>query len=114
MKVIKNPLKTNWSELTKRPEIERNQLNQIVSDIMSNVKENGDQAIFKYTDQFDKAKLSSLLVTVQEMESAKSIVSKELKDAIAVAKINIEIFHKSQKNKENHIIRIRTIENQTE
>ena len=103
MKVIKNPLKTNWSELTKRPEIERNQLNQIVSDIMSNVKENGDQAIFKYTDQFDKAKLSSLLVTVQEMESAKSIVSKALKDAIAVAKRNIEIFHKSQKSKESII-----------
>lgn len=98
MKVIKNPLKTNWSELTKRPEIERNQLNQIVSDIMSNVKENGDQAIFEYTDQFDKAKLSSLLVTDQEMESAKSIVSKELKDAIAVAKRNIEIFHNSQKS----------------
>ena len=98
MKVIKNPLKTNWSELTKRPEIERNQLNQIVSDIMSNVKENGDQAIFEYTAQFDKAKLSSLLVTDQEMESAKSIVSKELKDAIAVAKRNIEIFHNSQKS----------------
>jgi len=101
MKVIKNPLKTNWSELTKRPEIERNQLNQIVSDIMSNVKENGDQAIFEYTAQFDKAKLSSLFVTDQEMESAKSIVSKELKDAIAVAKRNIEIFHKSQKSTES-------------
>ena len=103
MKVIKNPLKTNWSELTKRPEIERNQLNQIVSDIMSNVKENGDQAIFEYTAQFDKAKLFSLLVTDQEMESAKSIVSKELKDAIAVAKRNIEIFHKSQKSTESII-----------
>ena len=103
MKVIKNPLKTNWSELTKRPEIERNQLNQIVSDIMSNVKENGDQAIFEYTAQFDKAKLFSLFVTDQEMESAKSIVSKELKDAIAVAKRNIEIFHKSQKSKESII-----------
>ena len=101
MKVIKNPLKTNWPELTKRPEIERNQLNQIVSDIMSNVKENGDQAIFEYTAQFDNAKLSSLLVTEQEMESAKSIVSKELKDAIAVAKRNIEIFHKSQKSTES-------------
>ncbi|MGY8781723.1 MAG: histidinol dehydrogenase, partial [Fidelibacterota bacterium] len=33
-----------------------------------------------------------------EMESAKSIVSKELKDAIAVAKRNIEIFHNSQKS----------------
>ena len=101
MKVIKNPLKTNWSEFTKRPEIERNQLNQIVSDIMSNVKENGDQAIYEYTAQFDKAKLSSLLVTDKEMDSAKSIVPKELKDAIEVAKRNIEIFHKSQKSNES-------------
>lgn len=103
MKVIKHPLKTNWSELTKRPEIERNQLNQIVSDIMANVKKNDDQAIFEYTAQFDKAKLSSLEVTNQEMERAMSIVSKELKDAIAVAKRNIEIFHNSQKSKDSII-----------
>lgn len=101
MKVIKNPLKSNWPELTKRPVIERNQLNQIVSDIMLNVKENGDQAIYEYTAQFDNVNLTSLLVTDQEMERAKSIVSKELKDAIAVAKRNIEIFHKSQKSKES-------------
>ena len=45
MEVIKNPSKSIWSELIRRPEIERNQLNQIVSDIISNVKENGDRAI---------------------------------------------------------------------
>lgn len=101
MKVIKNPLKSNWSELTMRPEIERNQLNQIVSDIILNVKENGDQAIYEYTMQFDKAQLSSLLVTDQEIESAKSGVSVELKGAIAVAKRNIEIFHKSQESQES-------------
>ncbi|MBL6667914.1 MAG: histidinol dehydrogenase [Crocinitomicaceae bacterium] len=101
MKVIKNPSKSNWFELTKRPEIERNQLNQIVSDIISNVKENGDQAIYEYTEKFDKAQLSSLLVSNQEIESAKSIVSVELKDAIAVAKRNIEVFHKSQESQES-------------
>jgi len=101
MKVIKNPSKSNWFELTKRPEIERNQLNQIVSDIISNVKENGDQAIYEYTEKFDKAQLSSLLVSNQEIESAKSIVSGELKDAIAVAKRNIEVFHKSQESQES-------------
>ena len=101
MKVIKNPSKSNWFELTKRPEIERNQLNQIVSDIISNVKENGDQAIYEYTEKFDKAQLSSLLVSNQEIESAKSNVSGELKDAIAVAKRNIEVFHKSQESQES-------------
>lgn len=101
MKVIKNPSKSNWFELTKRPEIERNQLNKIVSDIISNVKENGDQAIYEYTEKFDKAQLSSLLVSNQEIESAKSIVSGELKDAIAVAKRNIEVFHKSQESQES-------------
>ena len=105
MKVIKNPLKTNWSEFTKRPEIERNQLNQIVSDIMSNVKENGDQAIYEYTAQFDKAKLSSLLVTDKEMDSAKSIVPKELKDALKSLKEILKFFT-NHKRAMNQLLRL--------
>ena len=61
------------------------------------------ELFYEYTAQFDKAKLSSLLVTDQEIEIAKSVISKELKDAIAVAKRNIEIFHKSQESQESII-----------
>ena len=40
----------------------------IVTDIIENVKENGDKALYEYTEKFDKAKLESLQVTEQEMQ----------------------------------------------
>ena len=43
---------------------------QIVADIINNVRTNGDRAVFEYCEKFDKAKLSSLLVTEQEIEDA--------------------------------------------
>jgi len=57
MKVIKKPIKSNWSALTTRPEIEKAELNQTVTGIISNVKESGDRALFEYSMQFDKAQL---------------------------------------------------------
>ena len=42
----------------------------IVSDIIANVKENGDKALFQYCEQFDQAKLDCLEVTEKEMEDA--------------------------------------------
>ena len=103
MKVIKKPIKSNWSALTTRPEIEKAELNQTVTGIISNVKESGDRALFEYSMQFDKAQLSVLLVSKPEIERANMSVSKELKDAIAVAKKNIEVFHKSQESTETAV-----------
>ena len=46
----------------------------IVTDIIENVKQNGDKALFEYCEKFDKAKLSSLEVTNEEIEEAFSLV----------------------------------------
>ena len=40
----------------------------IVADIIKDVRENGDAALYKYCEKFDKAKLSSLEVTAEEIE----------------------------------------------
>ncbi len=96
MKEIKYPNKLNWPELLKRPEFERNQFTKVVSSILTEVKENGDEALIQFTEKFDGVKLDALLVSQQEVEIANSQVSEELSAAIKLAKANIEKFHEAQ------------------
>lgn len=64
--------------------------------IVNDVKENGDKAVIKYTEKFDKIKLSSLMATEQEINEAYENTSQETIDAFKEAKANIEEFHKKQ------------------
>ena len=68
----------------------------IVSDIIKDVKENGDEALFKYCEKFDKAKLSSLLVTKEEIEDAFLQVEPEFIEILKKASTNIRKFHEKQ------------------
>ena len=97
MKTYKNPKKKEWSNLTTRPAIQQEQLGEAVQTIMRDVKINGDNAIFKYANMFDGATLDNLLVSENESNDAIQLVSTKLKDAIEIAKQNIEVFHDSQK-----------------
>jgi histidinol dehydrogenase len=96
MKQIKYPNKLNWLALLKRPEFERNQFTKVVSNILTEVKENGNDALIRFTEKFDGVKIDTLLVSQQEVEIANSKVSEELSNAIKLAKANIEKFHKAQ------------------
>ena len=97
MKTYKNPTKKEWSNLTTRPAIQQEQLGEAVQTIMQNVKINGDKAIFKYASMFDGVRLKNLIVSEKEINDAIQLVPAELKQAIKLAKQNIEIFHNSQK-----------------
>ncbi len=97
MKTIKYPLKNDWSELLKRPSFNSAVLESVVKSVLIDVKQNGDAAIKKYTKQFDKVELESLLVSEEEFADAEKNVSIELKQAIQLAKSNIEKFHNAQK-----------------
>jgi len=97
MQTFINPSKDKWSEIIQRPQIDNAELESIVSEILVDVKQNGDTAIKKYSLQFDGVKLSELRVTDQEIEAALEVVDKDLKNAIQKAKDNIEKFHLSQK-----------------
>lgn len=57
----------------------------------------GDKAVIEYEATFDKAELTSLAVTNEELEEGVALVSEELKAAISLAKQNIERFHAAQK-----------------
>ena len=68
----------------------------IVRDIIDNVKENGDKALYEYCEKFDKAKLSSLEVSKEEIDEAFSAVEPQFIDILKEAAENIRAFHKQQ------------------
>ncbi len=69
----------------------------IVSGIIADVKENGDSALYKYCEKFDKAKLKSLLVSKEEIDDAVKSVEPKFLDILERAAENIKRFHSNQK-----------------
>ena len=68
----------------------------IVSDIIADVRENGDAAVKAYCAKFDKAELTSLEVTPEEIQEAISQVEPEFLDILREAAENIRSFHSRQ------------------
>lgn len=96
MKRIDYPSKAEWATLLQRPVLEMEQLFDTVRAVIADVRSNGDKAVIAMEEKFDKVSLSSLAVAEAEIVEAENLVSNELKEAIALAKHNIETFHKSQ------------------
>lgn len=68
----------------------------IVADILADVKANGDAAVKAYCAKFDKAELTSLEVTPEEIQTAVSQVEPEFLDILREAAENIRVFHSRQ------------------
>ena len=97
MNVIRYPKESEWSDIVKRSVADLETLRQTVGNILQAVKQGGDKAVMAYEEQFDKARLLSLRVTPEEVDEACALVDDELKEAMAVAKENIEKFHAAQR-----------------
>ena len=69
---------------------------EIVADIIENVKQNGDKALIEYAEKFDKATLTSLQVTPQEIEEAVAAVEPNFLEILQKAAKNIRKFHEKQ------------------
>lgn len=67
-----------------------------VKEIIADVSQNGDAALYKYCERFDGAKLSSLIVSEEEFEEAFSLVDSDFIKILEKAKENIEFYHKHQ------------------
>ncbi len=103
MKIVKYPAMETWDQLLKRPAIDTQFLERTVSNILADVRKSGDAALRHCARHFDKVELDEFLVTEDEFLTADALVSQEIKDAIAVAKANIEKFHDVPDNKPNVI-----------
>lgn len=68
----------------------------IVADIIADVRENGDAAVKAYCAKFDKAELTSLEVTPEEIQEAISQVEPEFLDILREAAENVRAFHSRQ------------------
>ena len=68
----------------------------IVSEIIANVRKNGDKALFEYCEKFDHAKLDSLLVTQEEIQEAVACVEPRFLEILRKAAANIRNFHQRQ------------------
>lgn len=96
MNIISNPSKNTWSDILQRPTQTVDDIENTVNQIFGEVLQKGDQAVLKYTSLFDGVNLDEMQVATSEIEAAKQLVSEELKQAIQLAKNNIEKFHTAQ------------------
>jgi histidinol dehydrogenase len=96
IKIYSYPEKRLWGSLAVRPELKRGSLDSLVQAILKNVRSDGDSAIRKYSKEFDGISARELRVTEAEINEAISSVPDDLKDAIKLARENIEKFHKTQ------------------
>ncbi len=69
---------------------------ELVLDIIENVRRNGDSAVYDYAKQFDKVDLDSLIVSQTEIDLAIQTVSEKFKQAMQQAAENINEFHAKQ------------------
>ena len=70
MKIIRNPEKDTWPELLTRPRIDHEILEEQLQAIISDVAENGDAAVKKYTSKFDNCDSDTLEITAGEIAAA--------------------------------------------
>ena len=67
-----------------------------VSEILENVRKNGDRAVLSYIEKFDHVRLESLTVSAEEMDEALSVVEPEFIDVLKRSAANIRNFHEKQ------------------
>ena len=96
MNIIRYPKREDWASITERPQLDTSTLNATVSNILGDIKANGDEAVRKYEEMFDHVRLDSLAVSENEIEEAWNSVPTELRQAIELAHANISSFHEAQ------------------
>ena len=97
MEIIKYPAREDLQSLVARPAMDVTELFGTVRTVLEEVRSEGDAAVKRYEEKFDKVRLESLRVSEDEMEEACHLVPEELKHAILTAKANIETFHAAQR-----------------
>ena len=68
----------------------------IVAEIIADVRKNGDKALFAYCEKFDKARLTALQVTKEEMEEAVAAIDPDFIRILETAAANLRKFHSRQ------------------
>ncbi|MGY5847225.1 histidinol dehydrogenase [Salegentibacter sp. HM20] len=92
------PNKQDWPEILRRPTQSIEDIEETVNQVFAEVRAKGDAAVSKYTELFDGFTPETTPVSLAEIEEAGQEVSEDLKQAIKLAKNNIEKFHAAQRS----------------
>lgn len=84
------------NKLLERSKIDAESVITVVSDVINNVKQNGDNALKVYTEKFDNVKLKKFQVSRDEIKRSYDHVDKNVVEALKKASKNIKKFHKAQ------------------
>lgn len=90
------PKEAAWAGIMQRPGHSFATQEQLVKKVFEEVRELGDEAIIKYTKEFDKVEFTSFALPLQSFIDCEKNIPAELIEAIHVAKKNIETFHVAQ------------------
>ncbi|TRW27311.1 histidinol dehydrogenase [Flavobacterium zepuense] len=93
---IINPDIDQWQALCERPALPQLDVQELVQQIFTEIKRNGDEAVKKYTGFFDDAIVENVKVSAEAIDAVAKQIPNDLKRAIHLAKSNIEKFHTSQ------------------
>lgn len=96
MKTYINPGENTWTDILKRPLFDVSELHERVQNILTEIREQGDEKLREYTERFDGVKLYNFEVSPEEIAKAEAAIDQDLKDAIALAAENIQAFHSAQ------------------
>lgn len=99
MKVIVNPERRDWSEITRRALPDDGVIGQRVEKIIARVREEGDDALIGLAAEIDGVKLDRVDVGKDQIEAAAGKIEQSLKDAIELSVSNVRKFHEAQLSK---------------
>ena len=99
VRLTKESTKDILENLLKRSPNNYGKFEAAVADILANVKEKGDEALFSYTREFDKVEVTpkTIRVTEEEIEEAYKAVDASLLEVIRKALVNIRSYHEKQR-----------------
>lgn len=99
VRITKESTKDILENLLKRSPNNYGKFEAAVADILANVKEKGDEALFSYTKEFDKVEVTpeTIRVTEAEIEEAYKAVDASLLEVIRKALVNIRSYHEKQR-----------------
>lgn len=96
MKIHYDPQPKLWADLLTRPQIDSTLINPRVSVILELVKNDGDEAVLRFTKELDDVELESLSVSDEEISEGMKQIDPKLNTAIKKAAENIRKFHEAQ------------------
>ena len=97
--LTKESTKDILENLLKRSPNNYGKIESAVDEILKNVKEKGDEALFAYTKEFDKTEVTkeTIRVTEEEIKEAYEAVDPALIEVIRKALVNIRSYHEKQR-----------------